>query len=152
MKIEGTRFGIIEFEQDDVVQFGEGLIGFPELRQYVLLNHKPESPFRWLQSLEEPSLAFLVTDPIPWVEEYSPDIPDEVGEALGISSEDPVLVYTTAAIPPGSPTDMTINLAAPIVVNPVSREGFQVVLDNEAYTMKYRVFDQSKQTNEEVAA
>lgn len=60
MKLEGTRFGTIEFAEEDLVTLPDGMIGFSEFNQFVIVNTKDESPFRWLQSLEEPKLAFLL--------------------------------------------------------------------------------------------
>jgi len=142
MKIQGTRFATIEYEADDIIALPDGLVGFPRSRRFLIVNNKEGSPFRWLQSIEEPHLAFLVTDPSKFGLAYTPEFPDKVAEALDLEPTTPALMFTTAAIPPGLPHDLTLNLAAPIVINALTRTGMQVVLEDPAYTMRHRVFDE----------
>lgn len=136
----GTRFGAIEYIDDDVVTFPEGLIGFADFRSFVLLSHKPESPFRWLQSVDEAAVAFLVVDPTAYVENYAPEISDTEARALQLNEATVHLVFATASIPGGNAQEMTLNLAAPIVLNLEARIGRQVVLDGDAYNIRHRVF------------
>jgi flagellar assembly factor FliW len=152
MTLSGTRFGDIEFNDDDIVHFPEGLIGFPNSREYVLLCAKPGSPFRWLQSLDEPALAFLCTDPIHYVPDYAPTLSERHARDLGMTVDTARLVLCTAAIPKGKPEDMTLNLAGPIVVNAEVRRGRQIVLEDGAYTIRHRVFPQADRVREPVAA
>ena len=135
-----TRFGTIHYGEEDVVTFIDGLIGFPDLRRFVLLSHKPESPFRWLQSLEEAKIAFLVCDPAGFVQNYEPSISESTAQELGLMAETPRFMFTTANIPHGQPEEMTLNLAGPIVINAESRQAKQLVIEDEAYTIKHRVF------------
>lgn len=144
-EITETRFGRIEFLDEDVVTFEEGLVGFPELNTFLLLSTKENSPFRWLQSLEAPAMAFLVVDPEGFVPNYSPPNPFE-------ANPESVLVYTTATIPHGKPDEMTLNLAGPIFIEALSRLGKQSVLDDEAYTIKHRVMVQPVDAEERAAA
>jgi flagellar assembly factor FliW len=140
MQLTQTRFGTIDFESDDILTFEEGLVGFPQLNQYLLLNHNDDSPFRWLQSIDEPGLAFLLADPWHFVEAYEVEIPEDTVKRLGLTSETPHSLWTTARIPDGNTQEMTINLAAPIVLNLENRRGKQVVLEAEAYNIRHRVF------------
>lgn len=152
MTLYKTRFGDLEIHDEDVFTFVYGLIGFPTLQRFVLLSSKPDSPFRWLQSLDEPSIAFLVTDPFHYVEQYDPMISLGVAEEIHLTDDTPRMIVTTASIPRGKPEEMTLNLAGPIVMNLVTREGRQVVLEDEAYTTKHRVFQQADRACESVAA
>lgn len=138
--LKGTRFGDLQYEKDDVLSFPEGIIGFWQLTEFVLLNPKADGQFRWLQSTQEPSLAFLLTDPTFYLEEYSKAVGDLDLAELGIDGNTPYMVMVTASIPKGDPQGMTINLAAPVVINVASRKGAQILLDNPAYTIKHRAF------------
>lgn len=151
MKLTGTRFGEIEFGPADVLFFKEGLIGFPGLQEFILLNHKEESPFRWLQSVQEPGVAFLCAVPQHFVPSYNPPLASDAVNALKLTDTTDRFVLTTAAIPKGHPEDMTLNLAAPILVNAKTRSALQFVLEDEAYTVKHRVFPEAK-VKEKVAA
>lgn len=152
MTLEHTRFGAIEYSNDDVLQIPDGLIGFMNLRNFVILSHNPESPFRWLQSIDEPGLAFLLADPARYLSDYAVDISDQLAQELSLSVETATLIYTTASIPAGKPKELTLNLAAPIVINAEQRIGKQVIVENEAYTMRYRVFASEERVGEAAAA
>jgi flagellar assembly factor FliW len=151
MQLTGTRFGDIEFGPNDVLFFKQGLIGFPNLQEFVLISHKDDSPFRWLQSVQETSMAFLCAVPQHFVPEYNPDLSTSVVEALKLEEDTDRYVLTTASIPKGQPDGMTLNLAAPILVNANTRSALQFVLDDEAYTVKHRVFPTAK-VKQKVAA
>jgi len=152
MQLDNTRFGTIEYQDGDVVTLPEGMVGFPQWTRFVLVQTREGSPFRWLQSVEDPSLAFLLADPSAYCPEYAPEVPDAAARALSLTEETPCLLLVTAAIPRGRPEDMTLNLAAPVVINLETRVGAQVILENEAYTMKHRVFEQAPQTASTKAA
>jgi flagellar assembly factor FliW len=150
--LEGTRFGNIEFDENELVTFSEGLIGFPTLNHFIVIPHKPDSPFHWLQSVEEPGLAFLTVDPTGLVNNYSPTISDGDAKSIALTNPEQAAVLVTASIPNGDPSKMTVNLVAPIVVNTQTRKGKQVVLEGEAYTIRYRVFDAEPKTSLKQAA
>lgn len=140
--LETTRFGVIEFEDRDIVTMREGLVGLTHLRQFVLIQHKEGSPFRWMQSLDDGSMAFLVVDPNEFVEGYSPEMPESASCALNLTEETPILVYTICNIPNGNPKGMTLNLAGPIVINATSQYARQVVLEREEYPVRFKVFSE----------
>jgi flagellar assembly factor FliW len=142
MIITGTRFGQIEFSESDIIHFDEGLIGFPKLQEFLLVPHKQDSPFRWLQAVVEPGVAFLVAEPTHFVPDYHP---------VKENSEE-TIVLATVTIPAGCPDDMTLNLAGPILVDGTSKKAKQIVLDDGSYTVRHRVFDKSKSVGEKAAA
>jgi flagellar assembly factor FliW len=137
-----TRFGDIEYDFTEVVSFAEGLIGFPEEKEFLLVRTPGASSFLWLQSIASPALAFLIVDPSIYVPAYRPWMEKEESEQ----------VFTTVNIPHGHPEEMTLNLAGPIRIDPRSRTGKQIVLDNEAYTTRYRVFAKKCEAFTRVAA
>jgi len=152
MRLNGTRFGTVDFETDDMLAFDEGLIGLPALKHFIILSTREDSPFRWLQSIEDASMAFLVAEPTHFVADYCPVVGDADQQRLKLDSETPCLVYVTVSIPPGKPEDMTINLAAPLIINARTRTGKQIILDDEAYTIKHRVLQAGRTVAESVAA
>ena len=152
MIISNTRFGDIEYSADDIITFNDGIIGFPENSEFLLLNHKPNTPFRWLQSLQDPALAFLVAFPEAIVPGYSPVVDDSVVTELSLSEDTPKLLLTTVTIPAGKPKEMTTNLLGPIIVNGSTMQAKQVILTDDAYTVKHRVFARSERVAEKVAA
>jgi len=151
LSIKTVRFGEIEFSELDVVNFRDGLVGLDALKRFLILNVKGGSPFRWLQSLDEPTFAMLVVSPRTYQATYDPPITEEDLQNLGLGSNDSAIVYVTAAIPPGSPTDMTLNLSGPIVINPANQEARQIVLSDETYNVKQRVFPQEESVGQKAA-
>lgn len=140
VRLEGTRFGAIVFDPEEAVEFPEGLIGFESAKRFVTISAGEGSPFRWLQSLDDPKLAFLLADPDAFVPTYAPELPESALADLRIAREAPYILWVTANVPPGRPRDATLNLLAPIVLNPVTRRGAQVVLHTDAYTIRHRAF------------
>lgn len=147
-----TRFGDIDYEPNDPISFAKGLLGFPNLKRFLVVEHKPGSAFRWLQSLDEPSVAFLTCNPWSYVADYSPDVPDGIVREMGLDEEGTCLVLTTANIPSGRPDAMVLNLFAPILVNLRTRVAKQVTLDESAYTIRHRVFQKATPGSEVAAA
>jgi flagellar assembly factor FliW len=139
-ELNHTRFGTLEYAENDVLNFSEGLIGFAHCRSFIFVQTQAGGPFRWLQSLDEPSLAFLVVDPAAYVEGYAVELADDEAAALGIGPETATMLLTTASIPASRPQDMTLNLAGPIVLNAETRSGKQFVVEDERYAFKHRVF------------
>jgi flagellar assembly factor FliW len=135
----GTRFGDLTYEQQDVFTLVDGLIGFPNLNDFLLLATKESSPFRWLQSIDEPGLAFLLTDPNQYVLDYAPEIDDNEALRLGLGPETPMMLLTTAVIPKGNPSEMTLNLAGPIILNLNQRVGKQFVIEDESCPTRFKV-------------
>lgn len=143
-----VRFGEVTYTNEDVVTFDQGLVGFPDLSEFVLIQHGEDSPFRWMQSIEHGELAFLVVNPAHYVQDYAPEIPESAVGGLGIVEETPRLVYTIVSIPPGKPEEMTVNLAGPIVVNLENGRARQIVLQDENYPIRHRVFAKKKESDE----
>jgi flagellar assembly factor FliW len=141
---ETARFGVVTYTSGDVVTFENGLVGFPDLSSFVLIAHKDDSPFRWMQSIDHGDVAFLVVDPAQYVQDYAPEIRETEVESVGIREETPRLVYTIVSIPPGKPEEMTINLAGPIVVNLENGRAKQIVIEDDSYPIRHRVFDKKQ--------
>jgi len=148
--IETTRFGRIEVDEEAVITFLQGLFGFEERRRFVVLCLDEKSPFRWLQSLEDPSLAFVVIEPRHFMPDYAPTISDADVEALGLEADTPYLTFVIVTIPPGKPEEMTANLMGPIIINAATRIAHQVIVEDEDYTTKHSILEEMKKTQSKV--
>ncbi|MBC7230043.1 MAG: flagellar assembly protein FliW [Actinobacteria bacterium] len=138
LRYESAKLGSIEYGEEQVISFVEGILGFPAYREFVLLEHR-QGPFMWLQSLEEPSLAFLVADPWNFFPDYAPEIPDEDVEALELEEPYNFSVFCFVTVP--ERVEMTsVNLKGPTVVNLNTRRAKQVVLLNPEYTTRHYLF------------
>lgn len=135
--IETRRFGSIEFSQDDIVIFPDGMIGFSGCNHFLILQHKEGSAFRWLQSVENPDVAFLIVDPTQYVPDYEFKIHESVVSGLELTEETPHLVYTVVTIPKGNPEGMTLNLTGPIVINATNQKAKQLVLEDPRWPLRH---------------
>lgn len=106
-----------------------GLLGFEQMKDYLLIINAAEEPFRWLQVKDNPSLAFVVIDPFLAMPDYSPDIPQADVEFLGLSSPDQAALFNIVTL---HGQRATLNLKGPIVINRNTGIGKQVVLANAA--------------------
>ncbi|MEL7472999.1 MAG: flagellar assembly protein FliW [Planctomycetota bacterium] len=134
MEVRTTRFGVIEVSEERIITFPRGLLGFPEHRRYCLLEPGEDACFFWLQSLDEPSLAFVVTDPSLFVAEYSVPIRAEQMESLKLAGLEDAQVFV---IVNKVDDQLTGNLQGPLVVNTLSREGEQLVLAEKRWTTRH---------------
>ncbi len=140
--IDSTRFGRIEVDEEAVITFSQGLFGFEGYRRFVILRLDEKSPFRWLQSLEEPSLAFVVIEPRHFMPDYAPTISDADVEALQLREDTPYLTFVIVTIPPGKPEEMTANLMGPIIINAATRMARQVIVEDEHYSTKHSILQE----------
>lgn len=150
IQVKTTRFGDLDVKQEDVIVLPSGLIGFPELKQYVLLDHDKGSPFKWLQSLDDGAIAFVLINPLL----FKPDYAVEVGEGevadLNIESEDDAVISVIITMP-SNPMKMTANLKAPLIFNLKNRKGKQIILSSSLYTTRHNVMDEVKRHEAEMA-
>ncbi len=137
MKLETMRFGILDVNEEDIILFKRGILGFPEQKRYLLVPHRPDSPFFWLQSLEMPELAFVAITPSVCLADYSFDIPDDVQEELELTDSKQAETLLIVTIPRNNPKCITANLLGPVVINMEKRLGMQVVLDPNIYPVQY---------------
>lgn len=138
MILNTTRFGVIEVDDSALISMPEGMIGFGEHRSYCLIDHQPESVFKWLQSTHEPDLAFLVIDPSDVVADYEVMLPDWDVEFLQLKDESEAVVVATVTIDTEEESVST-NLLAPIVINARTRLARQVILDSESYDVRHEI-------------
>lgn len=140
MKINTLRFGEIDIEEDRIFEFCLPIIGFNELSKFVILDLNKDSFFKWLQSVEDPSLAFPVVSVFSLNVDYTVDLPDNVVDALKIKNVESLLVMNIASIPQDNPKETTLNLLAPLVFNIDEHLAGQVILSGSGYEVSFPLF------------
>ncbi len=143
MVAETKFFGTIDIEEEKIIEFPMGIIGFENLRKFALIydsEREERSKISWLQSMEEPLMVLPVINPIDIIEDYSPIIEDELTRSIGDPADADILIFVTMTIP-SELTKMTANLKAPIIINTVNRKAMQVIAENQDYLIKYNVYD-----------
>jgi flagellar assembly factor FliW len=126
-----SRFGEIEYSDENLLTFPEGLIGFEHLRRFVVMPNEKEGPLFWIQSVEDPNVAFILTDPTNFFLDYRV-VPDQRERMkLGLEETDECFVLSVVTVPPDR--KITLNLAAPILFAPKSNRALQVILEGGKY-------------------
>ena len=110
------------------VRLPMGLLGFEQIKDYVLLANPAEEPFAWLQVESDASLAFVVVDPFLVMPDYQPDIPQPDAEFLGLKRSNDALLLNIVTV--HGPHQATVNLKGPIVINRRTHVGKQVIIAN----------------------
>jgi flagellar assembly factor FliW len=148
IQIESSRFGALLVDEERVITFPNGLLGFPDYRRFALIQTGEENYFFWLQSVDDPNLAFVVTDPAIFFKGYEVPLRDETRQDLGM--EVPGEAGTQAEeAPRGDETFLQVfvicnkvgewltgNLLGPLVVNAQNRLAQQVVLTEKKWTTR----------------
>ena len=141
MTIKTNQLGDIEISEDDIIQFQHGIPGFPGLTQYVIIYpNQDDDVFSYLQSVENSEVSFVLVHVNELIPDYSPIVDKEYLMDLGAFKDEDLLMYNIANIP-NNIREMTVNLRAPIIVNPLTCKGKQVVANNEEYSVKHKVFN-----------
>lgn len=128
MEVHGTRFGTLTFGEEEIIQLPDGLMGFPMSRQYLLFPYGDDSSFFWLQSVDEPEIAFIVINPFDFFGDLEFSVADEDAAAIGLERDEDVEMFSLVTIPDGRPEEMRTNLAGPVLVNASNRKGRQILI------------------------
>lgn len=133
MEITSSRFGRMSVDDDRIITFPNGLLGFPEHRQFALIQTNQENYFFWLQSVEDSALAFVVTDPSIFFKDYEAPVREETRTELSVVDVASVQCFVIC----NKVGDwLTGNLLGPIVVNADNRLATQVVLTEKKWTTR----------------
>ena len=140
MKINTVKFGEVEVDESRIFDFVMPIIGFNDLTKYIIIDTDKDALFKWLQSVEEPSLAFPIISVAALDYDYSVDLADNVVKDLEITNAESLLVMNITSIPQDNPRGTTINLLAPLIFNLDTQKAGQVVLSGSGYEISYPMF------------
>ncbi|MGN0385632.1 MAG: flagellar assembly protein FliW [Lachnospiraceae bacterium] len=143
MKVNTRIFGEVDIEEAKLITFEGGIIGFPDMKKFALIYDSEKgvnAGIRYLQSMDEPTFAMPVMDPLSVCEDYNPEVEDELLKNLGNLDGDNLLVMTTVTVPRDI-KEMSVNLMGPIIINTDTRKACQVIVDGDKYPVKYPIYD-----------
>ena len=141
MLINTLKFGPLEIPENKIITMAKPVLGFEEFTKFCLVELEEFKPFMWLQSVNDPAVAFIVVNPAIFYNGYRIDInPNEIAE---LEAKDPAHIetYVIASVP-NDWADMTINLQGPILINTENNKAKQLVLGNSGYRINPKVFDE----------
>ena len=142
MQITTKIFGEITIDDDKIIQFPNGIIGFPELTEFTLVHDEEKSTdsIHWLQSIQEPAFAMPVMDPLIVCPDYNPEVDDELLSILGEIVPEELIVMVTVTLPKDL-KKMSANLKGPIVINAAEKKALQVIVEGDEYQVKFPIYD-----------
>lgn len=142
--VESTRFGTLHVTADSVIDLPSGMIGFPSARRFIMVEHN--TPFSWIQSIDEPSLAFVVVDGFQFGEQL--DLKPPTNDPIcDFQPADEFAILLVVTVRP-DPKQTTVNLKAPLFVNIRNRKGVQVIYDDPRYSLRYPLWKDPNDTSE----
>jgi len=147
MLINSNRFGKLEILDDKIIKMQKPILGFEGLNSYSLIEQDEFLPFMWLQSLDDPAIAFIVVNPVLFFSDYRIKIHSKEVADLGVNSPDNVETYVIVTIPE-NPKEMSVNLQGPILINTENNMAKQLVLVNSEYQVHHPMFIADQVTEE----
>lgn len=136
MNVQTTRFGVVDLDERRIITFPGGLLGFSSYKRFALLQPDDDGVFFWLQSLDSPELAFVVTDPALWVRDYQAAIRREQMDELSMGSLEDAQVFV---IVNKYGESLTANLQGPLVVNLKNHQAMQLVLADKRWATRHEI-------------
>lgn len=143
MLIKTRCFGDIDLEEDKILTFDNGIMGFEDCKRFTILydNEEENTPvISWLQSLDEQDFAIPVINPLVVKPDYNPVVEDELLSSLGELTEENVVILLSITVP-SDLKKMTANLKAPFILNADTKKGCQIIVENSDYEIKYSIYD-----------
>ncbi|MCR4588471.1 MAG: flagellar assembly protein FliW [Lachnospiraceae bacterium] len=142
MEINTRIFGTIGVDEERIIHFADGIIGFPDMKDFTLIHdaeNEAQVKIHWLQSIQEPSFAMPVLDPLVVQAEYNPNVEDELIKPIGELNADNLLVLVTLTVPKEI-ENMSVNLQAPLIINAENRKAVQVIVEDGKYPVKFPIY------------
>jgi flagellar assembly factor FliW len=141
MKCMTVRFGEINFKEAEVINFPKGILGFSQLTRYVILEREEIAPFKWIQSVEDPNVAFVIMNPVQFFPNYKLEINEKELEELNYTNSRDLIAYVIVNIP----QDISLasaDLLGPLVINSKKRLAKQAVMPESPYTTRHYLMDE----------
>ena len=143
MLLNTKNFGEVEIKDDDIIFFEYGVPGFENMTKFVILGKtdSEDDPFFWLQSVQNPNLAFVIMDPRDLVPDYEAEIDTFTANMLKITDPNDALIYCIVTVPQDI-QKISINLKAPVIINARQNRGCQVVQESDKYKFKHIITEE----------
>lgn len=144
MEVNTRLFGEIVIDDEKIIEFPGGIVGFPDLNKFAIVHDSEKSDgssLSFLLSLDEPAFAMPVMDPHIVKPDYNPMVEDDLLSNLGELTADDTIVLVTVTVPKGAIEKMTVNLMAPVIINAATRKGAQVILTDGENDIHFPIYE-----------
>ncbi|MBI2470972.1 MAG: flagellar assembly protein FliW [Planctomycetes bacterium] len=136
VNLSTNRFGNLSIEKENIITLEQGLLGFEELKQFVIVAIEECLPFEWLVSVEDPVVAFPILNPALFFSDYKPSLSEDDLASLDIKKEKDVETFCIVTLGK-KPEDVTLNLKGPLLINMKNKMGKQIVLTEDFYSLHH---------------
>lgn len=138
MKIQSTILGQVEASESEILTFDNGLPGFENEKNFILLSIEGNEVYQILQSINSKEVGFVTANPYLFISDYTFDLDDSTVEALNIEFEEDIIVLTIVTVKEPFNAS-TVNLKAPVIINTKSKKAKQCILENADYPIRYSI-------------
>jgi len=139
MEVRSSRFGLIQVPPDKIVTMEKPVLGFESLKTFCLIEREEYRPFVWMQSADQPEVAFVLANPLIFFPDFHIEVHSKEIAELGVTNASSVETWVIIAIPE-NPREMSANLQGPIIINVENRKAKQLVLVNSEYSVRQELF------------
>lgn len=142
MNINTRAFGEVVIDDEKIIHFPSGIVGFSDLTEFALIHDEEKGigAIHWLQSVQEPGFAMPVMDPLIVKPDYNPEVDDELLKQIGELDPEQVLILVTVTVP-SDLTKMSVNLKGPIIINTAEKKACQVIVEGDECPVKFPIYD-----------
>ena len=142
MLVKTKFFGEVDLPEEKIITFDRGLIGLENYKKFTILYdcEREETNISWFQSVDDAAFAMPVIKPWLVKEDYNPVVEDELLQGMGELTEENLVILLTMNVP-SDLKQMSVNLKAPLIINSDTRKGAQIIVENQDYEVKYKVYD-----------
>jgi flagellar assembly factor FliW len=140
MELSNTRFGTITYEEQDLIHLPKGMVGMPEMVDFLILDFEETTPFKWMQSLDDATMGFLIADPLLFNPDFSLALDKEDFSGLKVDSPEDLAVFVICTFR-GKWSETTGNLMGPIIVHAEKRLGCQIIVEDASFSTHESVHD-----------
>lgn len=140
MNIQTKFFGEMKINEENIINFNDGILGFEDNKSYIILNLFNNNSFVCIQSIKEPDIAFIIVNPWDFFNDYEVNISNEDLKQIDVNNQEEIVLYNIISIP-NNLNEATANLLAPIVINIDKKEGKQYIIREEKYSTRHYIFN-----------
>ncbi len=140
MELSNTRFGTITYEEQDLIRLPKGMVGMPEMINYLILDFEESTPFKWMQSLDDATMGFLIADPLLFNPDFCLALNEEDFAGLEVDAPEDLAVFVICTFR-GKWSETTGNLMGPIIVHAEKRLGCQIIVEDASFSTHEPVHD-----------
>jgi len=145
VSFQNIKFGEVSVERESIITFPNGIPGFERFKEFGLVAVEEEDPFLRLLSTQEPSLGFVIVNPMLVWADYDPDIGNDELDGLDIARVEDLEVYCVVTLS-NVPQDVTVNLKGPICINTQTMKGKQMILVDDRYQTRHSILEATQAT------